>query len=159
MLWNGKVWRFSGIYGQPKDHLQFQTWELLHHLHNCDTSAWVIGGDLNEVLWDAKKQGGMARSFDLMSNFRSALHDCGLRDLDFTGDVFTWCNRRPGDDRIYERLDRFAGNEEFCKLFPQHQVFNLNWACSDHRPVELSLEPSLRLLGDKAWRSSFKFNA
>lgn len=89
VVWNGNSWRFFGMYGQPNDHLRSHTWELLRRLHNHDESAWVVGGDLNEVMWDSEKCGGMARSFDLMSNFRNALSDCGLRDLGFRGDVFT----------------------------------------------------------------------
>lgn len=140
MEWSGLA--FSGIYGQPQDHLRVQTWELLRRLHNFDDFAWVIGGDLNEILWDSEKQGGVARSFDLMSNFRLVLNDCGLRDLGFKGDVFTWCNCRGMGDCIYERLDQFAGNEAFCNLFAHFQVLNLDWECSDHRPVALVLDVS-----------------
>lgn len=36
---------------------------------------------------------------------------------------------------------------------------NLDWECSDHRPMELMLEPPVRPLGSGARPSGFKFNA
>lgn len=88
----------------------------------------------------------------------NALSDCGLRDLGYQGDVFTWCNRRPESERIFERLDRYAGNEEFHCLFPHFQVSNLDWACFDHRPIDLSLELVSRVLRQARKGHGFKFN-
>lgn len=157
--WNGMALRFTGLYGQPEGHLRTCTWELLRRLHNVDDSAWVVGGDLNEILWDSEKKGGPSRATGLMDNFRVALSDCNLRDLGFRGDIFTWCNRRPGLTRVFERLDRFLGNDAFHDLFPHFQVLNLDWQCSDHRPTSLCLD--VNVLGRRSQQGSrgFKFNA
>lgn len=37
------------------------------------------------------------------------------------------------------RLDRFLANSNFYNLFANFQVANLDWAKSDHRPIQLSI--------------------
>ena len=34
-----------------------------------------------------------------------AIDFCGFKDLGFNGFPFTWCNRRPGDQNVWVRLD------------------------------------------------------
>ena len=41
-----------------------------------------------------------------MQGFRDAIDFGGLKDLGFNGFPFTWCNRRPGDQNVWVRLDR-----------------------------------------------------
>lgn len=80
-----------------------------------------------------------------------------LRDLGFSGDMFTWCNRRNMGAQVSLRLDRFIVNPNFCSLFENFQVTNLDWAKSDHRPIELHVEglSSSRVRGRR--RRIFKF--
>ena len=40
-----------------------------------------------------------------MQGFRDAIDFGGLKDLDFNGFPFTWCNRRPSDQNVWVRLD------------------------------------------------------
>ena len=41
-----------------------------------------------------------------MQQFRVAVLHCGLVDLGFKGNLFTWTNGRTEDDFVQERLDR-----------------------------------------------------
>ena len=41
-----------------------------------------------------------------MEAFRSTLLHCGLIDLGYQSNIFTWRNGRPGDAFVQERLDR-----------------------------------------------------
>jgi hypothetical protein len=61
---------------------------------------WVIIGDFNEILFNHEKEGGNPQPDGHLNAFRDALMDCGLEDLGFSSDKFTW---RRG--RIRERLD------------------------------------------------------
>lgn len=76
--------------------------------------------------------------------------------MGFTGDVFTWCNRKDMGAQVILRLDRFLANANFCSLFENYQVKHLNWAKLDHRPIQLSLEEvtqtPVRSKGYKAFR-------
>ncbi|KAK2660977.1 hypothetical protein Ddye_007510 [Dipteronia dyeriana] len=49
--------------------------------------------------------------------FREAIDDCGLEDMRFVGDKFTWSNRKDGTAKILEILDRCFCNRYF--LFRQ----------------------------------------
>lgn len=139
IVWNDKQWRFIGMYGNPDSALRNQSWNLLRRLHDCTDSAWVIGGDMNEILWQNEKSGGPERDNRQILDFREVLDDCNLWDLGCTGGLFTWCNRRQSGNQVHLRLDRFIANSTFCDLFENYQVTNLDWAKSDHRPIQLSL--------------------
>lgn len=47
----GIQWCFTGIYGQPDHNLRHESWELIRRLHDHNDTAWVLGGDFNEILW------------------------------------------------------------------------------------------------------------
>lgn len=112
-------------------------------MHNNDDLAWVIGGDFNATLLYEEKEGGVPVRDSQIEQFRAMMDDCGLQDLDYVGDMFTWSNCQMASDQINERLDRFIANESFCQLFPQWSVNHLNWARSDHRPIMLHVSPEL----------------
>lgn len=56
-----------------------------------------MGGDFNEILFNSEKCGGLTRDASQLSEFSDILENCGLRDLNYTWDPFTWCNRRKGE--------------------------------------------------------------
>lgn len=48
-----------------------------------------------------------------------ALVDCGLKDLGYVGDKYTWRNQSWEASRyIKERLDRVVGSRSWCTRFP-----------------------------------------
>ncbi|VAH93158.1 hypothetical protein VPH35_066451 [Triticum aestivum] len=61
--------------------------------------------------------------------------DCGLDDLGYTGDLFTW---RRGE--ICERLDRAVCNLAWENKFPRAAVINEEHVHSDHRPIVLDMD-------------------
>ena len=104
---DGRQWRFTGIYGEPKVEDRGKTWKLLRILKNMYRMPWLCAGDFNEVLFGHEKEGGQPRPLAYMENFRQALEDCRLEDLGFVGDAFTWRNNhRKAEGYIKERLDR-----------------------------------------------------
>ena len=74
----------------------------------------------------------MARPLGMMREFRESLMDCGLENLGYTGDLFTW---RRGE--ICERLDRAVCNIAWSNKFPRAAVINEEHVRSDHRPIVL----------------------
>lgn len=118
------------------------SWNLLRRLagiHELKHLPWVLGGDFNEILFESEKRGGVSRPFSQMQAFSDALEDCGLREISYVGDNFTWCNKRQGDDRILARLDRFLCNFKWNLLFPSAVVQNHIYLSYDHRPIFLRL--------------------
>ncbi|KAL5570730.1 hypothetical protein UlMin_020327 [Ulmus minor] len=155
---DSNCWRFTGLYGSPDTSLRHQFWNLMKRLGDSSTFPWLCGGDLNEILFNHEKHGGIERAHYLMSNFRETLNYCGLADLGYRGPKFTWC-RGKATNLVQERLDRMLGNCEWMDLFPNSYVHHLNLKGSDHRPllVELLKADEFSNFG-KSWkRGRFHF--
>ncbi|GAA0176210.1 hypothetical protein LIER_42042 [Lithospermum erythrorhizon] len=97
-------------------------------------------GDFNDIFTREEKEGGNTRSEPSMSKFRAFIRDGGLLDLGYTGEAFTWCNRRDKDACIKARLDRYLGNPCWCLNFPGATVYHLEMIGADHRPLLLDTE-------------------
>ena len=74
-----------------------------------------------------------------MEGFRECLSNCGLFDLGFVGQRFTWCNGRIGEQRTLVRLDRMVANKEWLNLFPEVKVVHRSMVAYDHCLLSLSL--------------------
>ena len=95
-------WRIIGFYGRPEDHRKHESWSYLRHLHSRDSLPWICIGDYNEILNSNEKQGRIPRPLMPMKEFRKTLLHCGLIDLGFQGNIFTWRNGRPGEAFVQE---------------------------------------------------------
>ncbi|KAL5539433.1 hypothetical protein UlMin_045908 [Ulmus minor] len=138
-------WRFTGFYGSPEVEGRKFSWDLMSKLASIAELShlpWLVGGDFNEILLDSEKRGGRPRALAQMMNFQSCLDLCGLKDLSFSGEQFTWVKRQGLGDCIQERLDRFVGTFDWGTLFPNAKVTNLAFFHSDHRAVKISLGSS-----------------
>ena len=99
------AWRFTGFYGDPDTANQGNSWSLLRDLSSRFSIPWVCLGDFNEIIRAEEKQGWLDRPERQMQGFRDAIDFGGLKDLGFNGFPFTWCNKRPGDQNVWVRLD------------------------------------------------------
>ncbi|KAL0383105.1 UNVERIFIED_CONTAM: hypothetical protein Scaly_0597800 [Sesamum calycinum] len=61
-------------------------------------------------------------------------------DLGFEGDPFTWCNRHPEPDTIFERLDRACADSEWHHKFPNTVVRHIPTTSSDHVVLSIDTE-------------------
>jgi hypothetical protein len=52
------VWRFAGLYGEPKWQDKHLTWQYLQDLHARADMPWLVMGDLNEIRYQFEKKGG-----------------------------------------------------------------------------------------------------
>jgi hypothetical protein len=87
-----------------------KTWRLMRILKNQYDMAWLCLGDFNEILFESEKVGGRRKAQSSIEKFRHALEDCGLDDLGFVGDAFTWRNHHhQAEGYIKQRLDRAVG--------------------------------------------------
>ena len=128
---DGQTWRFTGIYGEPDWNHKDRTWTDLRNLFSSSNlEPWLLIGDFNVILYDSEKEGGNPRPPRFMQDFRYALIDYRLEDMQYTGDKFTW---RRG--RIREQHDRSICNKEWSDLFPLAGSINAEMTKSDHRPI------------------------
>ncbi|KAK4397026.1 hypothetical protein Sango_1539200 [Sesamum angolense] len=112
----------------------------LSTLKNQSRRAWLIAGDFNEILDDSEKRGGRPRPLWQVRRFREALVSIDVYDLGFEGDPFTWCNRHPEPDIIFERLDRACADSEWRHKFPNTVVRHIPTTSSDHVVLSIDTE-------------------
>ncbi|KAL9170488.1 hypothetical protein ABFS82_04G147800 [Erythranthe guttata] len=113
------IWRFTGFYGVADHTLRHRSWNLLRTLAEGMALPWVIGGDFNEILCNSEKIGGVPKMPGMIEAFRSTLDECGLSDLGFEGEQFTWCNNREAPHTIRSRLDRVCCSTDWVARFPE----------------------------------------
>ncbi|XP_074374257.1 uncharacterized protein LOC141714646 [Apium graveolens] len=74
------------------------------------------------MLVEGEKRGGRQQLIGLLTGFRDTITDCGLIDLGFVGEKFTWEKSRGKTDWVQERLDRAFANHSWCELFPEAEL-------------------------------------
>jgi hypothetical protein len=116
------IWRFTGLYEEPRWEDRYKTWDKLRELKNIFTLPWVVMGDFSEILYSHEKEGGNPRPQSYMQAFRDALVDCELDDMGFSGDVFTWKR-----GRIRERLDRDVASGYWLAMHPNAKLLHLEY--------------------------------
>jgi hypothetical protein len=70
-----------------------------------------------------------------MQAFHDTSDDCGLHDLGYVGDMFTWHR-----GLMWSRLDRAIGNSEWRQMHQNAALVHLEYNHSDHRPLLLDTE-------------------
>lgn len=96
-------------------------------------------GDLNDIMNQSEKHGG--RKVTQKSNFllKKFLDQVEGMDIGYTGNTFTWCNKKGGMTNIRERLDKVIGSVDWRIMFANAGVMHLNASSSDHAPILLNL--------------------
>ena len=150
-------WRFIGIYGFAEAARKPETWSLIKSLHLTASLPWLCVGDFNEILWSHEKLGLGPRQEGCMKAFCNALDECGLKDLGYLGDKFTWKGKRQGG-MVFERLDRAVANNQWSFLNPGMAIHHLNTHSSDHKPIVITPEGIILKLNrpfkfEKMWLS------
>ncbi|KAL0370777.1 UNVERIFIED_CONTAM: hypothetical protein Sangu_0395800 [Sesamum angustifolium] len=97
--------RFTGFYGNPDVARRKETWNLLRNLAKVSMRPWFCGGDFNEILVQHEKQGTLSRAQWQINAFRACLSDCGLQDLGFEINIFTWSNHKEAPYTVRARFD------------------------------------------------------
>lgn len=75
-----------------------------------------------------------------MEGFQECLSRCGLLDLGFVGQRFTWCNGWLGEQRTLLRLDRMVANSSCTELYSEARVYHRSMSSSDYCLLSLTLK-------------------
>ena len=149
-------WRATGFYGHPDTEKRHISRKLLDALRTQCDLPWIVFDDFNEIAFSYEKLGGLERNGKQMVEFRECLERCGLADLGFVGQRFTWCNGRYGDQRTNLRLDRMVVNNDWLRLYPEASVQHCSISISDHCLLVLALKRSQE---KKSTKKRFMFEA
>ncbi|XP_023900653.1 uncharacterized protein LOC112012514 [Quercus suber] len=85
----------------------------------------------------AEKEGGSNRTRQQMKYFVDTINFCGLKEVRFTGPLFTWLYLKEDESQIRERLDRALATVEWFHLFPMAKLVHLTSSVSNHSPLFL----------------------
>lgn len=99
-----------------------------------------------------KKRGGKVQPQYLLNGFVDTMNDCGLTDLCFKGENFTWEKSREKINWVQERLDIGLSNQTWRDLFPDAEVSVLEVTTSDHMPLYLHLNKIVYVPKERRFR-------
>lgn len=94
------AWRFSGFYRAPETYLKIESLDLLRDLQKRFLLPWLRASDFSKLLKSNEKLGGHLRPYGQMQKFWEALDECGLMDLGFVGNKFTWFKNYPNGEAV-----------------------------------------------------------
>lgn len=81
-------WRYTSFYGCPERNRRRESWNLLKSLSDELNLPWCVIRDFNDMIYIDEKMGRMAHPYH--EGFTEIVLECGLRDLGFVGEKFTW---------------------------------------------------------------------
>ena len=114
-------------------------------------------GDFNELMHIGEKKGGGHCPAKQMDRFCEAINRCGLRDMGFVGQEFTWSRKRGVHGWVRERFDRALVSTSWVSCLPRFQVYHRAASSSDHCKLLLrDLPPRCR---PSAQPKPFQFEA
>lgn len=145
-------WRYTGFYGCPEKERRRESWDLLRELYARSSLPWCVIGDFNDMMLVTEKRGGRQHLSSLLQGFTQTIEDCGLLDLGFVGEKFTWEKSRGAYNWVQERLDRGLANQDWCQLFPSAEVQVVEVATSDHLPLFLHLNKQVYQRRERRFR-------
>ena len=132
---------------------------LWSHLQLCASRVgampWFLMGDFNTTRFASEKNGGNVNTDTAMEEFHECLFNLEIVDMPFRGPLFTWINRRAGDQFVARKLDRSLQNEFSLDTYPTAVTEFMNPGLSDHRPLIVNLNDTLRSCPNKLF--PFKF--
>lgn len=99
-------WRYTGFYGCSERHKRHESWDMLRGLAKESGLPCCVVRDFNEMLYENEKRGGRKQPYNLLVGFMETLNECGLQDLGYVGEKYTWEKSRGETNWIQKRLDR-----------------------------------------------------
>ncbi|KAL2899485.1 DNA ligase [Bienertia sinuspersici] len=101
----------------------------------------VVRGVFGDKEWKLTGFCGDQRKLD---DSRDALDECGLQDIGYVGDLFTWWNKPAIPNDVMERLYFGVANVGWHNLFPNLEVCHLAFDASNSKPIKLTKLPIVR---------------
>ena len=137
-------WLVSFVYGPPSRNNRGPFWEAVEKVGEAFGGGWLCVGDFNHVFSQANKKGGRPVAGSSSERPNAVIDKNGLIDLNFSGNPYTWSNRREGLANVKERLDRAFANERWRFMFPRAVVQHVPASSSDHSPIIIHTEGEQR---------------
>lgn len=108
----------SILYASNDAHIRKMAWKDFLELRRCISGSWMIIGDFNCVLKPDERIGSIVIPSEYVGPEECMLQ-CGLNDIQSTGNLFTWNNKQEGDQRVFCKLDKAMINQAWLDKFPK----------------------------------------
>ena len=82
--------RVTFVYGEAQVNERYKTWDMLRGIVRANDMPWLVLGDFNEVIQVHEHDGVGQRNQARMEAFRDASDTCGLSDIGYTGNTWTF---------------------------------------------------------------------
>ncbi|XP_057418992.1 uncharacterized protein LOC130713221 [Lotus japonicus] len=126
------------VNGFPEERNKRRTWEMISDMKPPDLVPWCCFGDFNDILSPDDKLGGDPPDQSILQERSLIRSQCGLQEVNFSGNRFTWSNKREHlAGTIEERLDYVLVNRAWREAWPVSSVAHLPRYRSDHNPILL----------------------
>ena len=122
------------VYAKCKDYLRKPLWDSMLRW-STTRYPWCILGDFNVISSTQEKLGGREYNINKSLEFINVIDSCGLLDMGYSGQPYTWCNHRKDGSRIWKRLDRGMVNDNWLDKMPSTNITHLPSVGSDHCPL------------------------
>ncbi|GAV74067.1 Exo_endo_phos domain-containing protein [Cephalotus follicularis] len=118
-------------------------WEnLIHHSSRFSGRPWVILGDFNVSRFPMEHSGIRPMLSKSTVEFNQCIRKCKIEDLQQTGHLFSWSNKRSGAGTVAKKIGRAMGNWYWFKEFSDLQAHFPPPGISDHSPCILAFQRS-----------------
>ncbi|KAH7837734.1 hypothetical protein Vadar_017398 [Vaccinium darrowii] len=84
-----KSWRLINVYFSLVGTERQSQWNFLIRYKSCLGEDWIIWRDMNDLLCEEEKLGGIPHPASSFRGFQEFVDECGLTDLGFSGHPFT----------------------------------------------------------------------
>ncbi|GAV86914.1 Exo_endo_phos domain-containing protein, partial [Cephalotus follicularis] len=129
----------SFVYGLCDRTARKSLWgELAHCAAMFRNEPWVVLGDFNVTRYGTEHATSRVVT-KAMQDFNKAVVTAELEDLNSTGYVFTWSNRRQGEGEVKKKLDRAMGNWQWFKSLGDGYAHFHPPGISDHSPITIQM--------------------
>lgn len=98
---------------------------------------WISGGDFNMIASMDEKRGGRSNSNNDEGLLKNFINSNWLMDVPTSNGIFTWKNKRVGEQQIASRLDRFLISDNATHVGGEFTASIIPFSGSDHWPIEL----------------------
>ena len=114
-----------------------------------ETLPYVIGGDFNIMRHPLDKSSGVF-DFKWPTLFNAVIESLDLKEIVMSGRQYTWAG--PGDDPLFEKLDRVLVSTDCEDKFPLSTVESRDGNISDHTPLILNTGSSTHQKGQRPFK-------
>lgn len=136
---SGETILLTNVYAPSDIRGKIRLWDHIRYVRSsAPYFPWILGGDFNSILSLDKKRGGWPRLGPTSDLFQAQVDAISVIHVKPSNGVFTWNNRRSGQEAISERLDRFVVSC-YCVgggLITSSEI--LDWRGSDNWSIKLS---------------------